>query len=126
MTLALDNWYVEVKEIAGLGHQLHRVPVRPVGRGGVLPEGLKLAQAAGIPGPYDAGGDPPHHIALRPVGVAEYAVAGDLINSCGNRILRGAHPVEEEDLPALDDAGNGQPVIELTLPVVGDVPVLQP
>ena len=124
MTLALDDWYVEVEESTRLGHQLHRVPVRPVGRGGVLPKGLKLAQAAWVPGPHNAGGDPPHHIALRPVGVTEHAVAGDLINSCGNRILRGAHPVEEEDLPPLDYAWYRQPIIELTLPVVGDVPVL--
>jgi len=102
VTLALDDWYVEVEEIAALGHELHGVPVRPVGGGGVLPQGLELAQAAGVPGPHDAGGNPPHHIALRPVGVTEHAVAGDLVDSCGNRILRGAHPVEEEHLPALD------------------------
>ena len=100
MTLALDDWYVEVEESTRLGHQLHRVPVGPVGRGGVLPKGLKLAQAAGIPGPYDAGGDPPHHIALRPVSVAENTVSCNFVHGGRNCVLGRTHPERRTLSPA--------------------------
>jgi len=52
-----------------------------------VPGVIKRAQAARIPRADDSGRDPAHDVALRPVSVAEDAVASDLLDGRRSRVL---------------------------------------